>query len=100
MATMARYMAQNKCCIIIIIILRKEYSLTFPPKFYSKVLIYTAMSELRHCGENENAQASKGDTNPGCFDCEYGVFSLSYGSEHSLTGGTGGRKAYYTGMAN
>ena len=32
------------------------------------------LGELGHRGENENAQASKGNLNQGCLDCEAGRF--------------------------
>ena len=42
---------------------------------YSQVLIYTELSELGHCGENETV--ANGDSNPGSLDCESGILPHS-----------------------
>ena len=61
-------------------LLHEDYSLTFPPLSITR---YSSiqLSELGHCGENENAQASKQqrrDSNAGSLDRMPGILPLSY----------------------
>ena len=61
-------------------LVHEYYSLTFPPlstASYSSI----QLSQLRQCGENEIAQASKRhqkDSNPGSLDLSPGVQPLTY----------------------
>ena len=53
----------------------EDYSLTFPSLYISRYSI-TQLSELRHRGENENAQTSKCDSHQGSLDHESGILQL------------------------